>query len=76
MAENKKEFNTKLYGIFAIIIVAAALVALTLFAYTSRYTALSPEKTARLFVDTIVQSGDGYNAYKNSLLSYEGKFGD
>ena len=76
MAENKKEFNTKVYGIFAIIIVAAALVALTLFAYTSRYTALSPEKTARLYVDTIVQSGDGYNAYKNSLLSYEGKFGD
>jgi hypothetical protein len=76
MADNKKEFNTKIYGIFAIIIVAAALVALTLFAYTSRYTALSPEKTARLYVDTIVQSGDGYSAYKNSLLSYEGKFGD
>lgn len=76
MAENRKEFNTKIYGIFAIIIVAVALIALTFFAYTSRYTALSPEKTAAVYVDTIVQSGDGYNAYKNSLLSYEGKFGD
>ncbi|MBQ6542984.1 MAG: hypothetical protein IJL77_01225 [Clostridia bacterium] len=76
MADNKKEFNYKLYGIFAVVIVAAALIALTLYAYTSRYTALSPEKTAQLYVDTIVQNGDGYNAYKNSLLSYDKKFGD
>ena len=76
MADNKKEFNTKIYGIFAIIIVAVALIALTFYAYTSRYTALDPQKTAQIYVDTIVQSGDGYNAYKNSLLSYESKFGD
>ncbi len=76
MANKEKEFNYKLYGTFAVLIVVAALVALTLFSYTTRYTALDPMKTAQTYVDTIVQSGDGYNAYKNSLLSLDSKFGD
>ncbi len=76
MAEKKKEFNYKLYGIIAVIVTAAALIALTLYAYTSRYTALNPEKIAVSYVDTIVQTGDGYNAYKITLLSKDEKFGD
>ena len=77
MAEkNKKGLNLKLYGVFAIIVVAVILGALTFFTFTSRYTAFDPEKTAVAYVDTIVQTGDGYNACKNTLLSKDMKFGD
>ena len=77
MAEkNKKGLNLKLYGVFAIIVVAVILGALTVFTFTARYTAFDPEKTAVAYIDTIVQTGDGYNACKNTLLSKDMKFGD
>ena len=76
MADKQKEFNYKLYGIIAVAVVSVALAALTFYAYTSRYIALDPEKMAVAYVDTIVQTGDGYNAYKDTLLSKDGKFGD
>ncbi|MBR4766846.1 MAG: hypothetical protein IK085_08800, partial [Clostridia bacterium] len=77
MADKKKKgLNLKLYGIFAILVTAAILGALTFFTYTSRYTAFDPEKMAVAFVDTIAQTGDGYNAYKDTLLSKDMKFGD
>ena len=76
MAKKKKQMNLKLYGTAAILIVAAVLAAITFFTYTSRYTAFSPEKMAVAYVDTIAQTGDGYNAYKNTLLSKDMKFGD
>ncbi len=74
--KKKKSLNLKLYGIFAILITAAVLGALTFFAYTTRYTAFDPEKMAVAYVDTIAQTGDGYNAYKDTLLSKDMKFGD
>ncbi|MBR4727223.1 MAG: hypothetical protein IK080_04975 [Clostridia bacterium] len=74
MAE--KKFNTKLYGIFAILLVAAVLVTLTVTTYVSRYNGFHADKVAQAYVDTIVQTGDGYNALKNSLLSKDQKFGD
>ena len=77
MADKKKKgLNLKLYGIFAILVTAAILGALTFFTYTSRYTAFDPEKMAVAYVDTIAQTGDGYNAYKDTLLSKDMKFGD
>ena len=76
MAKKEKEFNLKLYGISAIIIVAAVLALLTVVTFVSRYTAFKPDKIARAYVSTIVESGDGYNAYKNSLLSKDMKYGD
>ena len=76
MAENKKEFNLKLFGILTIIIAAVVLVALTVTTYTSRYTAFDPEKMSVAFVDTIVQTGDGYNAYKDTLVSFSDKYGN
>lgn len=72
----KKEFKAGLYGILAGVIVAVVLVGLTIFAFTSRYTAFSPEKTAQTYVDGIVQTGDGYNALKTTLVSKNQKFGD
>lgn len=75
MTKSKKEFKAGLYGIVAGILVAAILVGLTVFAFTSRYNAFSPEKVAQSYVDTIVQTGDGYNALKVSLVSKNQKFG-
>lgn len=78
MAETKekKGFRAGAYAVIAGIVVAAVLVLITIFAFTTRYTAFSPEKVAQAYVDTIVQTGDGYNAYKNTLVSKNAKFGD
>ncbi len=72
----KKEFKAGLYAVISGVIVAVVLVLLTIFAFTTRYTAFNPEKVAQTYVDTIVQSGDGYNAYKNTLVSKNQKYGD
>lgn len=76
MAKNKKEFNIKLYAVVVFFCVAAALILITYTTYTSRYIAFHPEEVAKAYVDTIVQTGDGYNAYKNSLASKSTKYGD
>lgn len=75
MAKNK-EFKAGLYSVVAGVLVAAVLVVITIFAFTTRYTAFSPDKVAQTYVDTIVQTGDGYNAYKNTLVSKNSKYGD
>lgn len=74
--KEKKGFSTGAYAGIAGVIVAALLVVLTIFAFTTRYTAFSPEKTAQYFADVVVQNGDGYNSYKNTLVSKNQKFGD
>jgi hypothetical protein len=74
--KEKKGFKPGVYAVFAGVIVAVVLVVLTIFAFTSRYTAFSPEKVAQAYTDTIVQTGDGYNAYKNTLVSKNQKFGN
>lgn len=78
MAETKekKGFKAGLYAIVAGVIVAAVLVGVTIFAFTTRYTAFAPDKVAQSYVDTIVQTGDGYNAYKMTLVSKNAKYGD
>lgn len=76
MSENKKEFNTKLYGIVAFFAVAAVLATLCVTTFKAKYTGFHPDELARTYVDTIVQSGDGYNAYKNTLVSKSDKYGD
>lgn len=76
MTESKKGFKAGLYGVIAGVLVAAILVGLTVFAFTTRYNAFSPEKVAQSYADTIVQSGDGYNALKVSLVSKNQKFGN
>lgn len=72
----KKEFKAGIYAVISGVIVAVVLVLLTIFAFTTRYTAFKPEKVAQTYVDTIVQSGDGYNAYKNTLVSKNQKYGN
>lgn len=76
MAVKEKTFNTKIYAVIAFFAVAAVLAVATVFTFSSKYTAFKPEKVAQAYVDTIVQSGDGYNAYKYSLMSKSEKFGD
>ena len=71
-----KEFNFKLYAVIVFFAVLAALVAITYTTYTSRYIALHPDRVAENFVDTIVQNGDGYNAYKSTVASKNMKYGD
>lgn len=74
--KEKKGFKAGLYAVVAGVAVAVVLVLLTIFAFTTRYTAFSPEKVAQAYTDAIVQTGDGYNAYKNSLVSKNMKYGD
>ncbi|MDE6469892.1 MAG: hypothetical protein K2L19_02575 [Eubacterium sp.] len=74
--KNKKGFNAVAYALFAGVLVAVVLVIITIFAFTTRYTAFDPEKVAQAYTDTIVQTGDGYNAYKNTLVSKNAKYGD
>lgn len=76
MAKKEKEFNFKLYGILTFFGIAAALVLICVFTFSARYTAFHPEKVAEAYVDTVVQTGDGYNAYKNTLVSKNMKYGD
>ncbi len=78
MEKKEKSFNLKLYAAIAFFAVAAALVLMVLFTFKSKYTAFHPEEVARNYVDTIVQTGDGYNAYKTALVSRNKKlkYGD
>lgn len=78
MAETKekKGFNAALYAVVAGVVVAVVLVLITIFAFTTRYTGFSADKVTQAYVDTIVQTGDGYNAYKNTLVSKNQKFGN
>lgn len=71
-----KEFNFKIYAVIVFFAVLAALVAITYTTYVSRYIALHPDRVAESYVDTIVQTGDGYNAYKNTVASKNMKYGD
>lgn len=76
MSNKEKVFNTKLYAIITFIAIAALLVIICVSTFSSRYTAFHPDELAKTYVDTIVQTGDGYNAYKNTLASYNSKYGD
>ncbi len=74
--ENKKGFPYKLYAVIAFFAVAAILATLTGVAFQQKYIAFYPEKTALNYADTIVQRGDGYNAYTYTLSSKSEKYGD
>lgn len=74
--KKEKEFNFKLYAVVVFFAILAALIAIVYTTFTSRYTAFHSEKVAKTYVETVVQTGDGYNAYKNSLLGKSQKYGD
>lgn len=76
MEKKEKGLNLKLYAVVAFFAVLAALVLITVFTFRAKYTAYHPEEVARTFTDTVVQTGDGYNAYKNALVSKSQKYGD
>ncbi len=76
MANKEKTFNFKAYAITVFVVILAALVVITTLTFKAKYTGFHPEEVARTYVDTIVQSGDGYNAYKNALPSKNYKYGD
>lgn len=76
MEKKEKGFNLKLYATAAFFAVLAALVLIMVFTFKAKYTAYHPEEVARNYVDTIAQTGDGYNAYKNALISKSQKYGD
>lgn len=72
----KKEFNLKIYAAVVFFVIAGLLATITVATYKSRYNGFSPEKTATAFVQSIVETGDGYNAYKNTIVSKNYKYGD
>lgn len=74
--KEKKGLNVGAYAVVAGVLVAVVLVALTIYAFATTYTAFSPKKTAQYYADVVVQNGDGYNSYKNTLVSKNQKYGD
>ncbi len=76
MANKEKTFNYKVYAVAVFAVILALLVLITTFTFKAKYIGFHPEEVARNYVDTIVQSGDGYNAYKNALPSVNYKYGD
>ncbi len=76
MANKEKSFNTKLYALITFVAIAVFLVLSCVLTFKARYTAFHPDELARTYVDTVVQTGDGYNAYKNTLASKSSKYGD
>ena len=74
--KEKKGFNAGVYAVLTSIILAVVLVVMTIFSVVTKYTAFSPEKIAQSYVDGIIQTGDGYNAYKTTLVSKNQKYGD
>lgn len=76
MAKEKKEFNYGLYAAITFIAVTAVLVLITIFTFSGKYLAFDAEKVAVNYADTIAQKGDGYNAYKYTLVSKSEKYGD
>lgn len=76
MANKEKTFNFKAYAIIVFVAILATLIVITTLTFKAKYTGFHPEEVARTYVDTIVQTGDGYNAYKNALPSKNYKYGD
>lgn len=72
----KKELNLKIYAAVTFFVIAGLLATITVTTYRARYNGFSPEKTATAFVQGIVETGDGYNAYKNTIVSKNYKYGD
>lgn len=76
MANKEKGFNKKIYAFVVFFAILVALIVLVAFTFKSKYIAFNPESVAKSYVDTILQTGDGYNAYKYSLVSKNSKYGD
>lgn len=76
MSKDNKKFNYGLYAVATFAIVTVVLVLITIFTFKSRYIAFDEEKLAVNYTDTIVQRGDGYNAYKYTISSRSSKYGD
>lgn len=72
----KKEFNSKLYALIAFLLMASILATITVLTYKSKYNGFDPEKVALAYTQSIVERGDGYNAYKNAIISKNYKYGD
>ena len=76
MSVKEKGFNFKLYAVISFVCVAAILALVCVTTFSTKYMAFHPERLAEFYVDTIVQTGDGYNAYKNTIVSKNMKYGD
>ncbi len=76
MAKEKNGLNLKLYAVIVFFVIAGLLATITVTTYKNRYNGFSAEKTALAFVQSIIETGDGYNAYKNAVISKNYKYGD
>ncbi len=76
MAKENKKFNYGLYAVATFVVVTVVLVIITAFTFKSKYIAFYADKVAVNFTDTVMQSGDGYNAYKYTIASKNSKYGD
>lgn len=76
MAKENKKFNYGLYAVATFAVVTVVLVIITTFTFKSKYIAFDADKVAVNFTDSVMQNGDGYNAYKYTLASKSDKYGD
>ncbi len=77
--ENKEKKNNSfetIYAIIVFILIAAILSVMTVLTFKSKYIAYDEQKLASNYVDSIVQNGDGYDAYKYTLVAKNSKYGD
>ncbi len=75
MAKRQKPFKIKL-ALVAFFLVSAILVSICVINYKNSVATLDPEKVAVAFTETIVNRGDGYNAYKHTLVCKNYKYED
>ncbi len=78
MSKEKKEksFNSSLFAVIIIILVAVVLTIMTVLTFKSKYIAYDEQKVATHYVDSIVQNGDGYDAYNYTIVAKNSKTGD
>lgn len=76
MAKENKKFNYGLYAVATFVAVTVVLVLITTFTFRAKYMAFYPDRVAANYTDSVMQNGDGYNAYKYTLASKSEKYGD
>ncbi len=77
ISEKNSEKNIKKSAIITFgMLITVALATICLLTFFCEYAAFRPDKLAVTYVDTIVQTADGYNAYNYTLASKNMKHGD
>jgi hypothetical protein len=76
MVKTLKKPKAKTCIIIAIFLVLVIVISVFAINFKNKYNGSDPEEVAVNFVSTIVERGDGYNAYQNTLVRKNCKYSD